>query len=212
MNLFAKKPTVKEQMRTNERAMRKTQRDIEKDRRDLEKQEKQLEMEIKKLAKQGNKEGCAVLAKQLIQVRKQKARTYTASSKVSSVGAQSKAMHSNVKLAEAMSATAKTMGAVNKQMNPQGVMKTMQAFEKESTKMEMSEEMISDSLDNILDESGDEEEQDAIVQQVLDEIGIEITGKLSEAPSAHKGALGETSKSRLPTDDEIERQLAQLRT
>jgi hypothetical protein len=37
---------------------------------------------------------------------------------------------------------------------------------------------VSDTLDDILDESGDEEEQDAIVTQVLDEIGIEISGKV----------------------------------
>ena len=37
---------------------------------------------------------------------------------------------------------------------------------------------VSDSLDDIFDESGDEEEQDAVVSQVLDEIGIEISGKV----------------------------------
>ena len=37
---------------------------------------------------------------------------------------------------------------------------------------------VNDTLDDILDESGDEEEQDAIVNQVLDEIGIEITDKV----------------------------------
>jgi len=40
------------------------------------------ELEIKKLAKEGNHEGCKILAKQLIQLRKQKTRTYAASSKV----------------------------------------------------------------------------------------------------------------------------------
>lgn len=40
-------------------------------------------MEIKKLAKEGNKEGCMILAKQLIQMRKQKNRTFAANSKVS---------------------------------------------------------------------------------------------------------------------------------
>jgi len=38
--------------------------------------------------------------------------------------------------------------------------------------------VVNDSLDDILGESGDEEEQDAIVSQVLDEIGIEISGKV----------------------------------
>ena len=37
---------------------------------------------------------------------------------------------------------------------------------------------VQDTLDDIFDESGDEEEQDAIVNQVLDEIGIEISGKV----------------------------------
>lgn len=41
------------------------------------------ELEIKKAAKEGNKEACAILAKQLVQMRKQKTRTYAASSKVS---------------------------------------------------------------------------------------------------------------------------------
>ena len=37
---------------------------------------------------------------------------------------------------------------------------------------------VNDTLDDIFDASGDEEEQDAIVNQVLDEIGIEISGKV----------------------------------
>jgi charged multivesicular body protein 2B len=51
-------------------------RDVERDRRELERDEKKLEMEIKKAAKAGNKQACTVLAKQLVQIRKQKTRTY----------------------------------------------------------------------------------------------------------------------------------------
>ena len=39
-------------------------------------------MEIKNAAKTGNKQACTVLAKQLVQLRKQKERTYAANSKV----------------------------------------------------------------------------------------------------------------------------------
>lgn len=38
---------------------------------------------------------------------------------------------------------------------------------------------VNETLDSILDESGDEEEQEAVVNQVLDEIGIEISGRVS---------------------------------
>ncbi|XP_077540390.1 charged multivesicular body protein 2b [Haemaphysalis longicornis] len=212
MSLFGKKTSPADQMRQQNRDLRKTQRDIERDRRELEKQEKQLELEIKKAAHKGDKQVCTILAKQLVQVRKQKARTYTASSKVQAIGSQSKLMHANAKLASAMGTTAKTMGEVNKRIKPQDIARTMQEFEKESTKMGMTEELVEDTLNSILDESGDEEEQDAIVTKVLDEIGIEMTGKLANAPSARSDPLGEGSKARLPTDDEIERQLAKLKT
>ena len=69
-------------MRENDKALRKVTRDVERDRRELEREEKKLEAEIKKAAKMGNKQAATVLAKQLINVRKQKTRTYNMSSKV----------------------------------------------------------------------------------------------------------------------------------
>ena len=89
-------------------------------------------------------------------------------------------MGANVKLAESMAATTKTMGSMNKMMNPQQMAKTMQEFDMANTKMGMTEEMMNDTLDDILADSDDEAEQDAVVNQVLDEIGIEISGKVSQ--------------------------------
>ncbi|XP_064613965.1 charged multivesicular body protein 2b-like [Liolophura sinensis] len=206
--LFTKKPTVEQQLRQNDRVMKKTQRDIIRDRGQLEKQEKQLEMEIKKAAKQGNKQAATILAKQLVALRKQKTRTYAAGARIQGISSQQKLMHSNMKMANAMGTTTKTMTQMNKVMDPQKTMQMMKEFERENAKMEMTEEMMNDTLEDAFAESGDEEEQDAIVSQVLDEIGIEISGKLADAPSAHSGKL--ESKSGV-TDDEIEKQLAALK-
>lgn len=41
--------------------------------------------------------------------------------------------------------------------------------------------LVNDTLDDMLTESGDEEESDNVITQVLDEIGIEISGKVSFA-------------------------------
>ena len=41
---------------------------------------------------------------------------------------------------------------------------------------------MNDTLDDLLTESGDEEESDAVVNKVLDEIGIEISDKVGSAP------------------------------
>ncbi|XP_046701278.1 charged multivesicular body protein 2Ba isoform X3 [Silurus meridionalis] len=191
--------------------LRGTQRQISRDRAALEKQEKQMEMEIRKMAKAGNRDACKILAKQLVQLRKQKNRTYSVSSKVTSMSTQTKVMNSQMKMAGAMSATAKTMQAVNKKMDPKKTLQTMQDFQKENLKMGMTEDMINDTLDEIFIESGDEEESQDIVNQVLDEIGIEISGKMVRAPSAGKN-LPSASKTKAATisDEDIERQLKAL--
>lgn len=211
--LFGRPKTMKEQVRDNERALKKTERELARDRNALERQEKQLEMEIKQAAKRGDKQTAGVLAKQLVNLRKQKTRSHAASSKITAVGMQAKGMASQVKMAEAMKDTTKVMGNMNKVMKPQDVMKNMQAFERESAKLGMSEEMMNDTLDDILNESGDEEEQDAIVNQVLDEIGIEISGKMAATPGAEKGAVGGAEATKAPglSDSDIEKQLEMLK-
>ncbi|XP_036401217.1 charged multivesicular body protein 2b-like [Megalops cyprinoides] len=209
-SLFKKK-TVDDVIKEQNRELRGTQRQIARDRAALEKQEKQIELEIKKMAKTGNKEACKILAKQLVQLRKQKNRTYAVSSKVTSMSTQTKVMSSQMKMAGAMATTTKTMQAVNKKMDPQKTLQTMQNFQKENMKMGMTEEMINDTLDEMFEESGDEDESQDIVNQVLDEIGIEISGKMVNAPSADRSLpSASTSKAAGISDEEIERQLRAL--
>lgn len=193
-------------MKAQDRELRRTNRGLDRDRGQLEKEEKKIEMEIRKAAKQGNKQACAVLAKQLLQLRRQKTRMYAASSQITSVGIQAKTMNANMKMAKAMGTTTKTMTAMNKQMDPQKMAKTMQEFERENMKMGMSEELINDTLDEAMGESGDEEEQDSIISQVLDEIGIDMSSKLGNAA----GPSRENPKSSNVAEEEIERQLRAL--
>ena len=40
--------------------------------------------------------------------------------------------------------------------------------------------LVEDTLDSILGGSDDEAEEDAVISQVLDEIGIEVTGKVNQ--------------------------------
>ncbi|XP_045448066.1 charged multivesicular body protein 2b-B [Melitaea cinxia] len=209
MNFFKKAPTVKEQQRQNDRELRKATRDLERDKLALEREEKKLEMEIKKMAKDGDNEGCKILAKQLVQLRKQKTRIYTANSKISSVQIHNKAMGANVAIAGAMGTTAKTMGSINKVMNPHQIAKDMEAFKHASAKMEMTDDMISDTLDDIMTESGDEEETEGIVNKVLDEIGIEISGKVANAPSVSRNKVGESTSD---IDKELMAQLTKLKS
>lgn len=50
-------------------------------------------------------------------------------------------MQANAKMGEVMGTTTKTMGSMNKLMNPAKMNKTLQEFSKESTKLEMTDEL-----------------------------------------------------------------------
>lgn len=93
------------------------------------------------MAKEGNIQGCKILAKQLIQLRKQKTRTFTATSKIQGIGYQNKAMGANAKLAGAMGVAGKTMADMNRLMKPEQIAATLNEFGKQSMKMDMTEEM-----------------------------------------------------------------------
>jgi len=81
---------IDEAARRQQREITKAQRTVQRSTADLERDEKKLEMEIKKLAKQGQVKACQMLAKQLVQLRNQKARTMAANCKIGAVGSQTK--------------------------------------------------------------------------------------------------------------------------
>lgn len=199
----------KEQMRKQQRVLSRTQRELERDRGQLDRQEKQLEGEIKRAAKRGDKQTATVLAKQLVKLRQQRAKSHGLSAQITATGYQMKTMQSSMSMAKAMGQTAKTMGAMNKQLKLEDVQKTMQQFDKESTKMEMTDELMTDTLDSIL--SGDEDEEDEVIGQVLDEIGLEYTSKLSGVNVGTKKLDFQEDKKVVNTVD-LETRLANLHT
>ena len=91
------------------------------------------------------------------------------------------------------------MTKMNKAMNPAYMSKVTQQFSQEHTKLGIKAEMsmsdgkvclnesirlldvVGDTLDAAFGEDGDSEEEDAIVNQVLDEIGITFNERVRQA-------------------------------
>jgi len=88
-------------------------------------------------------------------------------------------------MAEAMRGATRAMGAMNRGLNLPQIQRIMNEFEKESATMDMKEEMMSDAVDDVMDDDleDEEEEGDKILKQVLDEIGVDISQQLTDAPS-----------------------------
>lgn len=65
------------------------------------------------------------------------------------------------------------LGSMNRQMNLPALQRIAMEFEKENDIMDQRQEMMDDAIDDVTGLE-DEEEGEEVVQQVLDEIGVDL--------------------------------------
>jgi len=142
-------------------------------------------MDIKKSAKSGQMNACKVMAKDLVRTRRYVQKFYQMRTQLQAVGLRIQTLRSNQQMAEAMRGATRAMASMNRGMNLPAIQRIMTEFEKESSMMDMKEEMMSDAVDDVMDDEleDEEEEGDKILRQVLDEIGVDLSQKLTDAPS-----------------------------
>ncbi|KAG0094398.1 hypothetical protein BGZ93_007257 [Podila epicladia] len=180
MNYLLGRKSPAEVLRGHQRTLKKAQREIGRELMKLENQERKVIVDIKRAAKAGQMSSCRIMAKDLIRTRRHFQKLYQMKTQLQGVGLR-----------------IQTMGAMSKNMNWPQLQQTIMEFEKESAILDMKEEIMSDTIDEAVGEEGDEEEEDAIVDQVLGEIGIDILGPLLAVPrTAIKSPL-EQSRERI---------------
>lgn len=180
---MGQKLTVKEQMRRNSRAVKKAIREVEREHKALERAQKKLVTDIKKLAKQGQMNAVKIMAKDLVRNKRFCTKMLEMRSQLWGVQQRMSEMKSTQAMTSAMQNAATAMVRMNKQMNLPAMQRIMKQFAMESEKMEMTQEMMGDAMDDAMGDDEDEEETDAIVEQVLAEIGLDMTGNIEAAPS-----------------------------
>lgn len=172
-------------------------REIERERQSLQAQEKKLIVEIKKTAKQNQMGAVRVMAKDLIRTRHQITKFYALKSQLQGVSLRIQTLKSTQSMAEAMKGVTKAMRQMNKQMSLPAIQKIMQEFEMQNEKMEMTTEMMGDAIDDAMEGDEEEEETEDLVNQVLDEIGIDLDSQLANAPVTSVEPAS-TSKAKVP--------------
>ncbi|KAI3650218.1 hypothetical protein MP228_004956 [Amoeboaphelidium protococcarum] len=211
MNPF-KSQTPKELQRAQQKKFKQIERGLTRDQQALERQEKQLIADIQKASRRGDQLTAKTLAKQLVRLRSQMSKNVGVKAQIGGISAQSRMAASNIGMATAMAKTTKIMATSNKQMSLEKMQATMQEFERQNSEMDMKGELMNDSIDNVLEESGDEEESQAIMDQILDEIGIDqIASMPSAASSRIGGSISQANKSASTSKSSLDDRLNQLK-
>lgn len=193
--LFGKRLTPEEMLRKNQRALNKAMRDLDREKMRMEQQEKKVIADIKKLAKEGQMDAVKIMAKDLVRTRRYIKKFMLMKANIQAVSLKIQTLRSQNTMAQAMKGVTRAMQNMNRQLNLPQIQKILQEFEKQSEIMDMKEEMMNDAIDDAMEDDLEEEESDAVVSQVLDELGLQLTDQLSglnPADNSLRSAAGKT--------------------
>ncbi|CAO4367128.1 hypothetical protein L5515_015572 [Caenorhabditis briggsae] len=185
--LFGRRKTPAELLRQNQRALNKAIRELDRERARMEAQEKKIIADIKNMAKKNQMDSVKVMAKDLVRTRRYVKKFIMMKANIQAVSLKVQTLKSQDAMASAMKGVTKAMQSMNRQLNLPQIQKIMMEFEKQSEIMDMKEEVMGDAIDDALGDAGDEEESDQIVNQVLDELGIQMGEEMAGLPSAAGG-------------------------
>eukprot|EP00475_Leptophrys_vorax_P009334 TRINITY_DN1618_c0_g1_i2.p1 TRINITY_DN1618_c0_g1~~TRINITY_DN1618_c0_g1_i2.p1 ORF type:complete len:151 (-),score=58.72 TRINITY_DN1618_c0_g1_i2:58-510(-) len=149
------------------------------------------------------------MAKDLVRIRKNQTKFVGMVAQLRAISLQMTEMKSTMALQESMKSATRAMVVMNRRMNLPALQRIMMEFQKQTEQMEMKQEVMQDAVDDALEDEEDEEEQEAIVGQVLDEIGINLSEEMGGAPKK-KVAEAEVEEEN-DKDQELEARLANLK-
>lgn len=185
--LFGKRKTPAEMLRENQRALNKAMRELDREKARLEAEEKKVIAEIKKMAKMNQMDSVRVMAKQLVRTRNYCKKFTMMKATIQTVSLKIATLKSQDSMATAMKGVTLAMKKMNSRMNLPQIQKIMMDFEKQSAIMDMKEEMLDDAVDDSMGDVDDQEESEGIVNQILDELGIQIGNELNSLPEGAQG-------------------------
>lgn len=161
-------------------------RELDREIKNLEREQKKFETELKKAAKKNEVKAARLIAKDIVRARANISRFMEMRSTLNGVSMKLLTIKSHDAMSNAMKGVTKAMTKMNKMNNVPALQKLMTDFMRENEKSDMTQEVIADTLDDAFDEEGALEEEELIVNQVLDELGIDFGG-LQDAPTNKSG-------------------------
>mmetsp|Transcript_6560 Transcript_6560/g.10376 ORF Transcript_6560/g.10376 Transcript_6560/m.10376 type:complete len:161 (+) Transcript_6560:614-1096(+) len=152
------------------------------------------------------------LGKQLVRNREHTQRMQVTKGHMKGIANQMTVAASQQTMIGAMANAGKVMGKVNESMDPAQMAKMMGEFEKQNEMMDTKQEMMDDALDGLFDDDEIEEEADNVTQQVLDELGLDLSAKLATPSAQAPGIKNRVEEDPAAEMDELSARLAALKT
>lgn len=152
------------------------------------------------------------MAKDLVRTRNYIQKFYQMKTQLQAVSLRMQTVRTNQQMMQSMKGATQILGSMNRSMNLPGLQRIAMEFERENDIMEQRQEMMEDAVDDGM-ELDAEDETDDIVNQVLDEIGVDLRQSLADAPSgiAEPASEGRVAQAVGADDNDLQARLDSLR-
>jgi len=138
------------------------------------------------MVKLGQMDAVKIVAKDLVRTRQYVKKFIIMRANIQAVSLKVQTLKSQDSMAQAMKGVTRAMRSMNKQLNLPEIQRIMNNFERQAEIMDMKEEMMGDAIDDAMGDADDEKESEAVVQQVLDELGIQMGEELNKLPASNE--------------------------
>lgn len=193
-NLFGSTMTPEEMLKNSQKQLRNNIRILERECRNMQLGEQKIIAEIKQSAYKNQMSAVKALSKELIRTRNATAKFYGTIGQLKSVSIRIRTIQSTAAMKNAMRDATKAMYLLNKQIDNKQLQQIMMTFERENEYMDIKQELMDDTIDGIMSNSMDDEQEEELISQIMDEIGIEITKTLDSAPTNTNTKIHKTIK------------------
>lgn len=173
-NLFSTPKSAEDYFRDCERTLRVGIRGLERSRDDLSEQCDMKRDEAKEAMRLNDKEECYQHIKQYIRYKNARRRMVALVGRMNEMLINIKLLKTTQEMQKAMLQVTKAMVLVNEGVNLRGMQQLIREFEKQSMMMDDKQQQMEDTMDGSMAQFDDDDAQKELVQQVMEEIGLEM--------------------------------------
>jgi charged multivesicular body protein 2A len=172
-------------------------RQMKRAREDFEMECDDLREKAKTALSQGKTDECKLHAKQLIRYRGACLRMTQMESRMQEMKINMRVMRSTQQMQQAMANMTRAMIRMNRGINVKVMQDIIRNFEKHTMMMEDKQSMIDDTLDQSMADFDNPDEENDIVRQVMEEIGLDLSLPDAGGPAAFNNKLLEERLEKL---------------
>ena len=174
-------------VRECERGVRRNVRGTEREMARLDAQEGRLLRELKACGVKRDLEGARGKARELVRLRAHRGRMASLRSNMVGLAQELGEIGASQRIQETVGGTALMLSKLNAQLDLASASRLVAAFERESSQMEMKQEVLHDALESAFEAEGEKAMTEEAVEQVMVEAGLEDTLLFGAARAATGG-------------------------